>query len=65
VARAVIAALGHGTIRYVEFPEHLRGRYQSFTEADISRLRAAGYRAPFAGVEEGVARYLGRDSRHA
>jgi ADP-L-glycero-D-manno-heptose 6-epimerase len=65
VARAVIAALGHGTIRYVEFPEHLRGRYQSFTEADISRLRAAGYRAPFAGVEEGVARYLGRDPRHA
>jgi ADP-L-glycero-D-manno-heptose 6-epimerase len=64
VARAVIAALGHGTIRYIEFPTHLRGRYQSFTEADISRLRATGYDAPFAGVEEGVARYLGRDPEH-
>jgi ADP-L-glycero-D-manno-heptose 6-epimerase len=60
VARAVIGCLGRGSIRYVDFPAHLRGRYQSFTEADVSRLRAAGYDAPFATVEEGVARYLGR-----
>ncbi len=60
VARAVIAALGRGAIRYVEFPEHLRGRYQSFTEADIGRLRATGYDGGFAAVEEGVARYVGR-----
>ncbi len=58
VARAVIAAHGRGRIEYVPFPEHLRGRYQSFTEADISALRAAGYQAAFAGVAEGVARYM-------
>jgi ADP-L-glycero-D-manno-heptose 6-epimerase len=60
VARAVIAARGQGNIRYIPFPEHLRGRYQSFTEADIGRLRATGYEADFATVEEGVARYVGR-----
>jgi ADP-L-glycero-D-manno-heptose 6-epimerase len=60
VARAVIAARGQGNIRYIPFPDHLRGRYQSFTEADIGRLRATGYEAEFATVEEGVARYVGR-----
>ena len=58
VARAVLAFHGRGEITYIPFPDHLRGRYQSFTEADISRLRAAGYAAPFKTVEEGVAAYL-------
>lgn len=58
VARAVIAWFGRGRIRYVAFPEHLRGSYQSFTEADLSGLRAAGYEAPFIDVEAGVRRYL-------
>ncbi|MEZ5616627.1 MAG: ADP-glyceromanno-heptose 6-epimerase [Rhodocyclaceae bacterium] len=47
-----------GAIEYIAFPEALRGKYQSYTEADISRLREAGYEAPFATVEEGVARYV-------
>ena len=46
-----------GLIQYIPFPEDLRGRYQSFTQADISALRAAGYDAPFLTVEQGVARY--------
>jgi ADP-L-glycero-D-manno-heptose 6-epimerase len=58
VARAVIAYHGRGQIEYVPFPPELAGRYQSFTEADLSALRKAGYRAPFASVEEGVPRYL-------
>ncbi len=58
VARAVIAAHARGRIEYLPFPEHLVGRYQSFTEADIGALRAAGYQAPFASVEQGVARYM-------
>ena len=58
VARAVIGAHQRGRIEYVPFPDHLRGRYQSFTEADISALRAVGYRADFVGVAEGVARYM-------
>jgi len=46
-----------GIIQYIAFPDDLRGRYQSFTQADVSRLRAAGYDAPFLNVEQGVSRY--------
>ena len=46
-----------GVIEYIAFPEALKGKYQSYTEADISQLRQAGYAAPFATVEEGVAQY--------
>ena len=60
VARAVIDWHGRGAIRYVPFPEHLVGRYQSFTEADLTALRAAGYRRPLLSVEQGVRRYLDR-----
>jgi ADP-L-glycero-D-manno-heptose 6-epimerase len=42
----------------VPFPESLRGSYQSFTQADLSALREAGYRERFLTVEEGVKRYL-------
>lgn len=49
--------VAHGLIRYVDFPEALKGRYQCFTQADLSGLRAAGYDAPFATVEEGVGAY--------
>jgi ADP-L-glycero-D-manno-heptose 6-epimerase len=58
VAQAVIAYHGRGEIDYIPFPEHLKGSYQSFTQADISRLREAGYTAEFMPVEEGVTRYL-------
>lgn len=51
-------ALQQRLIRYVEFPEGLMARYQSFTEADIGELRAAGYSAPFKTVEQGVPEYL-------
>ncbi|MBI3045043.1 MAG: ADP-glyceromanno-heptose 6-epimerase [Betaproteobacteria bacterium] len=47
-----------GIIQYIPFPEDLRGRYQSCTQADISALRAAGYAAPFLTVEQGVPRYI-------
>ncbi len=47
-------------IRYIDFPESLKGKYQSFTEADISALRTAGYTKDFLTVEEGVSRYVGR-----
>ncbi len=58
VARAVIAWHGRGEIEYIPFPEQLRGRYQSFTQADISALRAVGYEAPFKTVEQGVPEYM-------
>ena len=47
-----------GIIEYIPFPEALQGKYQSFTQADPSSLRAAGYDAPFASVEEGVSSYV-------
>jgi len=46
-----------GVIRYVPFPPALAGKYQSFTQADIGRLRTAGYKAPMMRASEGVARY--------
>lgn len=58
VASAVIAWHGKGRIRYIPFPDRLKNAYQSFTEADMSRLRAAGYDRPFLSVEEGVKAYL-------
>lgn len=58
VANAVIQYHGKGKIEYIPFPEHLKGRYQSFTQADISALRAAGYDKPFKTVEEGVKLYM-------
>ena len=58
VARAVIKWHGTGEIRYIPFPEHLKGAYQSFTEADLTRLRAAGCDVEFRPVEDGVRDYL-------
>ena len=44
-------------VEYIAFPDALKGKYQSFTEADLGALRHAGYDEPFATVEEGVERY--------
>ena len=54
-----LAELGsQGMIEYIAFPEALKGKYQSYTQADVSLLREAGYDEPFATVEEGVAKYV-------
>jgi ADP-L-glycero-D-manno-heptose 6-epimerase len=58
VANAVIARHGRGAIKYIPFPDSLEKSYQSFTEADLSGLRAAGYDAGFLTIEDGVRRYL-------
>ena len=58
VATAVIGWFGRGEIEYIPFPDHLRGRYQSYTEADMSSLRALGYERPFRTVEAGVPLYM-------
>ena len=47
-----------GLISYIPFPDQLRGKYQSYTQADISELRKCGYKEPFLSVEQGVARYV-------
>ena len=58
IGRAVIAHHGRGEIQYIPFPDHLRGRYQNYTRADIRALRAAGYDRPFKDVSEGVSAYM-------
>lgn len=47
-----------GLISYISFPDQLRGKYQSYTQADISALRNSGYTESFLNVEQGVAKYV-------
>ncbi|MFC3624981.1 ADP-glyceromanno-heptose 6-epimerase [Vogesella amnigena] len=47
-----------GILEYIDFPEALKGKYQSFTQADIGKLREAGYQEPMLTVEQGVDRYV-------
>jgi len=49
---------GKGEIEYIPFPDKLFGRYQDFTEADLGRLRLAGYDNDFETIEKGIPRYL-------
>lgn len=49
---------GKGKLVYIPFPDHLKGAYQSYTQADITALRNAGYTAEFDTVEQGVKKYL-------
>ena len=58
VAEAVIKHHQKGAIEYIPFPDHLKGRYQSFTQADLTRLRGVGYDGEFKTVAEGVADYM-------
>ena len=52
------AAAAKGLIEYIPFPEALRGKYQSYTQADLSALRQAGCDLVFADVQTGIARYM-------
>ncbi len=55
LTRAAAAAMGvECRIEWVDTPERLRAHYQYFTEADLSRLRQAGYQTPFTSLEEGA-----------
>jgi ADP-L-glycero-D-manno-heptose 6-epimerase len=73
VAAAVVNAMRHiqgktnlslddlvkqGLLRYDNFPDDLKGRYQSYTQADVSALRRAGFTAPMRDVETGVSEYV-------
>lgn len=58
VAQAVLNWHGRGSLQYIPFPDHLRDHYQSFTEANITALRQAGYKEEFKSVEQGVKLYL-------
>jgi ADP-L-glycero-D-manno-heptose 6-epimerase len=52
-------AAGHEpNIRYIDMPLSIRDKYQYFTQADMTRLRQAGYNAPMTSLEVGVTRYM-------
>jgi len=59
LALAVFSAMDvPARIDFIEMPETLRGKYQYFTQADMSKLRAAGYTRPFTSLEDGVDDYI-------
>jgi len=65
IAKAVIDWHGHGTIEYIPMPDDLKPAYQAFTEAELTRLRGAGYTQAFAPIEEGVRRTLDAEAQKA
>lgn len=59
LATAIFAALGREpNINFIEMPERLKGKYQYFTQAEIGKLRAAGYRDDVTSVEDAVRDYV-------
>lgn len=55
---ALAQAVQDGLIEYIAFPDALRGKYQSYTQADLTRLRQAGCEHVFADVAAGVQDYV-------
>ncbi|WP_261816470.1 ADP-glyceromanno-heptose 6-epimerase [Vibrio gallicus] len=58
VAKAVIKYHAKGEIETIPFPEHLKGAYQEYTQADLTKLRATGCDIQFKSVAAGVAEYM-------
>lgn len=59
LAHAVCDAAGKPrAVAFIDMPANLRGQYQSFTQAPMDRLRAAGYSGQFTPLEEGIRRYV-------
>jgi ADP-L-glycero-D-manno-heptose 6-epimerase len=59
LANSVFAALGKKPkIEFIEMPESIRGKYQYFTQADISKLRAAGFKEKITSLEDAVRDYV-------
>jgi ADP-L-glycero-D-manno-heptose 6-epimerase len=59
LAAAVMVSSGHEPhITWIDMPDDLKGKYQYYTQADMAKLRAAGYDRPFHTLEEGVRDYV-------
>ena len=57
IARSLLRHHGSGTLSYIPFPPGLEEKYQSYTQADVTALRGAGFDRPFTSLEDGIARY--------
>ena len=58
VERTLEEAVDAGLIEYIAFPEALKGKYQAYTQADLTCLRQAGCNVPMRSVQEGTAEYM-------
>lgn len=59
LAHATFAAMGREPeIEFIEMPDELQGKYQNFTQAEMGKLRKAGYAQPFTTLEDGVRDYV-------
>ncbi len=58
VADAVLAYHQKDEIDYIPFPDHLKGRYQTFTQADLTNFRQTGCPIEFQTVSEGTQKYM-------
>jgi ADP-L-glycero-D-manno-heptose 6-epimerase len=59
MAKATFSSMGKDpVIEYIDMPEDIRDKYQYFTEADMNKLRSAGYKEDFFSLEEGVKDYV-------
>ena len=58
VARIIIKHLGYGKMRFIQFPNHLKNRYQFFTKANINKLRRNGFNNRMLNLNQGIKTYL-------
>lgn len=59
LATNVMTSMGRAPhITYIDMPQDLQGKYQYFTQAEMQKLRTAGYKAPFTSLEDGVKDYV-------
>jgi ADP-L-glycero-D-manno-heptose 6-epimerase len=59
LVNATFSALDQPTqIEYIDMPEDIRDTYQYFTEAEMNKIRSAGYSQPFYSLEEGIKDYV-------
>ena len=58
IAKTIISLQGKGSIEYVDMPESIRGKYQNYTQADLTALRNLGYTQEFSTLENGIAQCL-------
>ncbi len=58
VAKIMKDICGDVEIEFIPFPEELKGKYQTYTCADLKRLREVGYEGEFTSLEEGIKEYI-------
>ncbi len=58
VGRTMQSLAGRGDLRTIPFPDHLEGKYQAYTQADLTALRGAGYDREMTSLEDGLKRYF-------